>query len=196
MNGILQRHGGEGLLNIRACMDQDELDALAVAFSCLFERFLQRSVGLGPVWPPKRDRTELLPTTALDQSILSANPNLPRSAFQTFLASPEGAASRSSRCRNPTPEPWFPCRCVSCNEQDSRQSQSVGNTGTTTLGIRVDWWMERPRSSPIAHLPKGDAPTSVLLEPMRIILDWQCRFLLFEPLQHLWPSVEHHGNRI
>jgi len=50
-NGIDQGHGGLGIMNIRAGMDQREWDTLAVADDMPYP-FLLRSVGLGPVCIP------------------------------------------------------------------------------------------------------------------------------------------------
>jgi hypothetical protein len=106
-NGIDQGHGGLGIMNIRAGMDQRKRDALAVADDMPFRPVFAAIRGIGAsLRPPKRARTELLSTTALDQSILSANPNSSRSAFQTFCKTPATCQSRRRRQQvMPLPQP-------------------------------------------------------------------------------------------
>ena len=105
-NGIDQGYGGLGIVNIRTGMDQGERDALPVADDMPFRPVFAAIRGIVARLLPPRARTELLSTTALDQSILSANPNSSRSVFQTFGHTPATFQSRRRRQQvMPLPQP-------------------------------------------------------------------------------------------
>lgn len=137
-------------MNIRTSKNQNRRGALAIADDMPFRAVFAAIHGIGAcLRPPNRARTELLSTTVLDQSILSANPDSSRSTFQTFCQTPPTCQSqKASPTRHPTAanqlrRQQFPRRSKSCNEQNSRQDETVGNTGSPSLGIRIDWWKER-----------------------------------------------------
>ena len=149
-NGIDQGHGGLGIMNIRAGMDQREWDALAVADDMPFRPVFAAIGGIGAsLRPPKRARTELLSTTALVQSILSANPNSSRSAFQTFCQTPATCQSRRRRQQvMPLPQPnsggnsSHAVPVLATNRIPVRARRS-GTRGLTALGISLDGGKER-----------------------------------------------------
>jgi len=106
-NRIHQWHRQLGVMDIGPGLDHRERDPLAIADDMPIRPVFAAIRGIGAsLRPPKRARTELLSTTALDQSILSANPNSSRSAFQTFCQTPATCQSRRRRQQvMPLPQP-------------------------------------------------------------------------------------------
>jgi hypothetical protein len=106
-DGIHQGNGLLGVVFIRSGLDHRERNAFAIADDVPFRAVFPAICGTGSSFrPQKRALTELLSTTALDQSIWSANPNLSRMAFQTFRHTPDTCQSRSRRQQViPLPQP-------------------------------------------------------------------------------------------
>jgi hypothetical protein len=88
-NRIHQWHRQLGVMDIGPGLDHRERDPLAIADEMPFRDVFPAIRGIGARFrPPKSARTELLSTTALDQSILSAKPNSSSRTCQTFCQTP------------------------------------------------------------------------------------------------------------
>ncbi len=97
-NGIHQSNGLLGIVDIGSGVNHRKRDTFTVADDMPFRAIFPAICGIRASFrPPKRARTELLSTTALDQSILFANPNSSRSFFQIFCQIPATCQSRSLR---------------------------------------------------------------------------------------------------
>ena len=96
-----------GVMDIGSGMDHRERDPFAIADEMPFRAVFPTIRGIGASFrPPKIARTELLSTTALDQSIRSAKPNSSSKTCQTFCQTPETCQSRSRRQQvMPLPHP-------------------------------------------------------------------------------------------
>ena len=101
LNGLNSIHQSNGLLrivDIGSGVNNRKRDAFTIADDMTFLAIFPVICGIQASFRrPKRARTELLSTTALDQSILSANPNSSRSFFQIFCQIPATCQSRRRR---------------------------------------------------------------------------------------------------
>lgn len=106
-NRIHQWHRQLGVMDIGPGLDHRERDPLAIADEMPFRAVFPAIRGIGASFrPPKSARTELLSTTALDQSIRSAKPNSSSRTCQTFCQIPETCQSLSRRQQvMPLPHP-------------------------------------------------------------------------------------------
>jgi hypothetical protein len=94
-------------MDIGPGLDHRERDPLAIADEDAFSnRFSRDPWDWGQFSPPKSARTELLSTTALDQSIRSAKPKSSSRTCLTFCQTPETCQSLSRRQQvMPLPHP-------------------------------------------------------------------------------------------
>jgi hypothetical protein len=106
-NRIHQRYCQLGVMDIGPGLDHRERDPLAIADEMPFRAVFPAILGIGASFrPPISARTELLSTTALDQSIRSAKPNSSSRTCQTFCQAPETCQSLSRRQQvMPLPHP-------------------------------------------------------------------------------------------
>ena len=106
-NRIHQWHRQLGVMDIGPGLDHRKRDPLAIADEMPFRAVFPAIPGIGASFrPPKSARTELLSTTALDQSIRSANPNSSSRTCQIFCQTPETYQSLRRRQQvMPLPHP-------------------------------------------------------------------------------------------
>ena len=97
-NSINQSNGLLRIVDIGSGVNHRMRDAFTVADDMHFRTIFPAICGIRASFrPTKRARTELLSTTALEQSILFANPNSSRNFFQIFCQIPATCQSRSRR---------------------------------------------------------------------------------------------------
>ena len=119
-----------GIMDICSGLDHRERDPFAIADEMPFRAVFPTIRGIGASFrPPKRARTELLSTTALDQSIRSANPSSSSKTCQTFCQTPETCQSRSRRQQvMPLPHP----------SSGGSNSQAVPVRATKRMPVRAN----------------------------------------------------------
>jgi hypothetical protein len=132
LNGWNSLHQGNrqlGVMDIGPGLNHRERDPFAIADDMPFRAVFPTIRGIGASFrPPKSARTELLSTTALDQSIRSAKPSSSSRTCHTFCQTPETCQSRRRRQQViPLPHP----------SSGGSNSQAVPVRATNRMPVRA-----------------------------------------------------------
>lgn len=140
-NRIHQGNRQLGVMDIGTGLYYRERDPFAIADDMPFRAVFPTIRGIGASFrPPKSARTELLSTTALDQSIRSAKPSSSSRTCQTFCQTPETCQSRRRRQQViPLPHP----------SSGGSNSQAVPVRATNRMPVRAK------RSDTLGRPPLG-----------------------------------------